>query len=491
MAAAAAHAGRLFWPLAVAILVGTALRFYRLGANSLWSDELATLWLAGQAPADILRTSSSVNFIPPLYFLLVHGVLQVFGESEVSLRLASAVAGVCTIPVIWLLTHEITTSRGTANIAGLLLAVNPLHLWYSQEARPYALLLLFGCCSLLALVRAMRSGSPAHWVAFAACGALTFLTHTTGVMFGAIGWAWALLSSDWRRIVRPLVASSLAIGLACAPFVLSIAGALVATHGTFHSPPRPLTGLEVPYSLLTYVTGFSFGPAPREIQNWGAVAALRSHPLQSAIAGAALLGALVVPAVKRRAGMTYFVLLLGIPLAAVFGLSALSGKAYNIRYTLPALVGFVGLVSIAGCALRPLSRALGLAGLIGVALWADVQWFRSARYWKEDSRAAVEWLRDNLAPGATVAVAPSYSVQPLAYYADRAGAEIHFLPVPPGADFSGSASPDALVLTRLHHVPDWREIKANFVSQVGVSARELQVVGYEILIGQLQTRVGR
>jgi hypothetical protein len=105
-----------------------------------------------------------------------------------------------------------------------------------------------------------------------------------------------------------------------------------------------------------------------------------------------------------------------------------------------------------------------------------------ARYWKEDSRAAVGWLRDQLAPGARVAVAPAYSVQPLAYYARKAGAELRFLPIPPGVGFPGGTSPDALVLTRLHHVPNWRDLKANFVGVVSVRLLEGQVAGYEMLV---------
>lgn len=488
--ASAAQAKAMFWPLAVAILVGAALRFYHLGANSLWVDEFATLFVAAHSPADILRLSSTANFIPPLYFLLVHGVLQVFSESEVALRLPSVVAGICTIPVVWLLTAELTMSRSTASIAGALVAVNPLHLWFSQEARPYALLLFFGCCALLSLTRAVRTGSLGFWIAFSVCTGLAILTHTTGLIFGVVAWAWALWSSDRRRVLRPLLVASLAAGLACAPFFLAIARALVATHGTFHSAPRALTGLEVPYTLFTYVTGFSFGPGPRDIQNLGALVALRSHPLESATAGAMLLGVIVVSGLKRRARMTGFAALLGISLGGILALSALSGKAYNVRYTLPALVGFLGIVSIAMRALGPRPRALWLTALIGLALWADAQWFSSARYWKEDSRAAVAWLRDQLAPGATVAVAPDYSVQPLAYYARKAGAELRFRSIPPGG-FPGGTSPDALVLTRLHHVPEWRDLKADFVGVVGVGLLEGQVAGYEMLVRpQAQHRSG-
>lgn len=136
----------------------------------------------------------------------------------------------------------------------------------------------------------MRTGSLRYWIAFSVCSCLAILTHTTGLIFGVVAWTWALWSSDRRRVLRPLLASSLAVGLACSPFFVAISRALVATHCTLHSPPRSLTGLEVPYTLLSYLTGFSFGPGPRDIQNLGALAALGSHPLESALAGAMLLG---------------------------------------------------------------------------------------------------------------------------------------------------------------------------------------------------------
>ncbi|MBA3345745.1 MAG: glycosyltransferase family 39 protein [Gemmatimonadales bacterium] len=462
--------------------MGAALRFYGLGTNSLWIDEFGTLSIASHSTADILRISSSSNFIPPLYFLLVHGVLQVFGESEVALRLASVVAGICTIPVVWLLTEQIATSRSTANIAGALLAVNPLHLWFSQEARPYALLLFFGCCALLSLKRAMRTQSLRYWIAFSVCSALAFLTHTTGLIFGVIAWTWALSSPDRPRVVRPLFAASLAVGLACAPFFVPIARALAATHGIYHSAPRSLTGLEVGYTLLTYVTGFSFGPAPRDIQNLGAPAALRDHPLQSAMAGAALLGVLVASVLKRRAAMTCFIALLGIPLAGIFALSALSGKAYNVRYTLPALIGFLGIVSIATRALAPRPRALALTALIGLALWADAQWFLVSRYWKEDSRSAVAWLRRKLPPGSTVAVAPGYQAGVLTYYAHRVGAELVFDSLPDAARSLGSTHPEALLVTRMHHLPHWRELVHSLDAGAGSPRHGVELVGYRAFL---------
>lgn len=472
----------MLWPLALAIVVGAALRFFRVGANSLWTDEFATVFLASHSPGEILSLSSSANFVPPLYFMLIHGVLHLFGESEVSLRVLSVLAGICTIPVVWLLTAELTASRTTASIAAGLLAVNPLHLWFSQEARPYTLMLLFGCGALLFLARAVRAGAVVDWIGFAICTALAILTHTTGLVFGLIGWIWALRSVDRSRALRPLLIASFAAGLICTPFFLAIAQALVAAEFTFHSPPRSLTGLELPYSLFTYLGGFSFGPGPRDIQNLGALAAVENHPIESAVAGVISLAIVGLLVVKRRPRMLPFLVMLGISLLGMIGLAAASGKAYNVRYTLPALVAFLALVSVALRALPPGPRAFWLTGLVGVALVADGQWFYSATYWKEDSRAAVGWLREQLAPSATVAVAPSYSAQSLAYYARRAHTELHLIPLAPDARLDRGDLPDALVLTRLHHVPNWRELRTDFLSASGVRMFGTQVAGYEILV---------
>ena len=468
-------------PVAVIILVAAALRFYRLGENSFWIDEFATLSLSSQAPGEILRTSSSANFIPPLYFLLVHAVWQALGESEVTLRLPSVIAGICTIPILWAMTQQITGSRNTAHVAAVLLAVNPLHLWYSQEARPYALLLFLGCSALLAFARAVDTESWRDWGWFWLCSTLAVLTHTTGVIFVAIAWGWGLWTAG-RRVLRPLLTSSLVIGLACAPFFFMIGRALEETNGTFHSPPRAITGLELGYTLLTFVAGYSFGPAPREIQNTGALAALLNHPIQSTLAVGVLLGLLVISAARRRATMRPFTALLTISLGSIFLLAAFSGKAYNVRYTLPALVGFLGIVSVAVAALAPRSRALWLTTLIGLALWADAQWFWVPRYWKEDSRAAVAWLRSHLGPGARIAVAPSYYDKPLQYYSQRLGAELRFLAILPDSGFTARASLDGLVLTRLHHAPNWRDLKRQFQELNGPSVTGGQAAGYEILV---------
>jgi hypothetical protein len=179
--------------------------------------------------------------------------------------------------------------------------------------------------------------------------------------------------------------------------------------------------------------------------------------------------------------MLLYVIVLAVFLVGMFVLSLVSEKAYNVRYTVPGMVGLLGVVSIQLCMLPARSRLYALCGLMALGLWADGQWFWASRYWKEDSRAAVQWLGAEASPHTIVAVAPSYSIGPLEYYSRLANIELRYIPV---SSF-GSATVDSaavLVLTRLHHVPNWRELRSRFLSSAGSGVLRGQVAGYELLI---------
>src|SRR5438876_576650 len=78
---------------------------------------------------------------PPFYYMLAWGWAKLFGTGEVGLRSLSALAGTLTIPAAYAAGRALS-SRRAGLIAAALFAVNPLLVWYSQEARAYALLAL-------------------------------------------------------------------------------------------------------------------------------------------------------------------------------------------------------------------------------------------------------------------------------------------------------------------------------------------------------------
>jgi mannosyltransferase len=92
------------------------------------------------------------------------------GSSEAALRSLSALFGIATVPVAYHLARELVGTRAAALATAALVVFNPLLVWYSQEARPYSLLVLLTSLSLLFAVR-----RQVWWWALAS--ALALLTH--------------------------------------------------------------------------------------------------------------------------------------------------------------------------------------------------------------------------------------------------------------------------------------------------------------------------
>ena len=101
----------------------------------------------------------------PLLYWLTTAVLRLLPEHEVTLRLVSALAGVLAVPLMVALGRVVRLS-GAGLWAALLLAVSSFHIRYSQEARHYALLLLFGLLATVLLLRALERGRSRDWLAY-------------------------------------------------------------------------------------------------------------------------------------------------------------------------------------------------------------------------------------------------------------------------------------------------------------------------------------
>jgi hypothetical protein len=271
------------------------------------------------------------------------------------------------------------------------------------------------------------------------------------------------------------------IVLATAPFGYQLALAVLHAEGT-GSTPRVLTGLEIPYTMFTYLAGYSFGPSVRDIQNEGPAAAVLAHPGQSALGAVALLTVTALVLRLRSDAAKNLGLLLLLPMMATWLGSAVTTKAYNVRYTLSGFIGFVGLVALGISGLPKARRAIATALVTGLFLWADAQWFFAPRYWKEDSRSAVAWLQAKLPPGSTVAVAPGYQMRVLNYYARRGRADFVFAGLPDTASSLGSAVPDALLVARLHHVPDWMKLVRSLDRSAGRPPHAVELVGYRVFL---------
>jgi hypothetical protein len=162
------------------LLLATFLRFHLLEAQSFWNDEGNSARLSERSVAAIVEGTAS-DIHPPLYYLLLRGWRELAGETEFGLRSFSAFAGIMTVAVTMGLARRIIStqrrqgakdakvffsslaslrlsafalisSAAVIPIAGLLAAVSPVLVYYSQETRMYALLGLLAALSAWALL---------------------------------------------------------------------------------------------------------------------------------------------------------------------------------------------------------------------------------------------------------------------------------------------------------------------------------------------------
>jgi len=141
--------------------LGGALRFYRIGEQSLWLDEAFSVWLARHPLQEMLGWVVKIDQHPPLYYTILHFWVSVFGDGASTVRALSALLGTVTIPVIYLIGCRLADGdRATGLLAATTLALSPFHVRFAQEARMYTLLTLNAALAAYALVRLM-SDSPA------------------------------------------------------------------------------------------------------------------------------------------------------------------------------------------------------------------------------------------------------------------------------------------------------------------------------------------
>ena len=208
---------RTIWlVLVLLVAIGTLLRYWMLGAKSLWLVEAFSLYVARLSWPAFLRTMWWGEANMTLYYVLLRGWLHV-ADSEFWLRSLSAVFGIAAIPAVYCFGSRFLT-RKAGLMAAAFLAVNSFHVRYSQELRSYsllALLVILSTCAFLAVFEAPERKS--RWLLYVLFSAAAVYAH----MFAAFALAsqWLVLTpSRIKRLgILRLLLSAAAIAILVAP----------------------------------------------------------------------------------------------------------------------------------------------------------------------------------------------------------------------------------------------------------------------------------
>jgi uncharacterized membrane protein len=150
------------------------LRVYQLGREELWLDEALSFYTT-TGPLDLTRIFRA-EFNPPLYGLLLRGWIHWAGSSEAAIRLPSAIFGALFVPaIIW--AGTLFFNKQVGFWAGAFAMLAPVHIYYSQEARAYALLAFLLTLTAVLFWRALQFRTVTAWGLATLAAVLTLYTH--------------------------------------------------------------------------------------------------------------------------------------------------------------------------------------------------------------------------------------------------------------------------------------------------------------------------
>jgi 4-amino-4-deoxy-L-arabinose transferase-like glycosyltransferase len=382
---------RAFWIVAGLTVAAAALRFATLGVQSYHHDEIVT---ASRILRDgFWHAMSAVDFsesAPPLYYALAWVWTQLTGTGELGLRSISALAGVATVPVAYLLGVELR-GRRAGIAAAALVAVNPMLLWYSQEARAYSLFALLTAVSILYFVRALDRGRRHDFTCWGIVSALALATHYFAIFPIAAEALW-LLRRRGRAAVAGLWIVALA-GLALAP---------LAIHQMSIGHAEWIGNYPLAHRLWEAAVTFTAGET-------GDVIARPERPLAGLLPLALIVAALALllargdRSERRRAGIALAIGAVTVAVPLALALISPSKDYVLARNLLPALVPLLVAVAIA-VTLRGARRSGALLGILlvaysfGFCVWASV----SPALQRPDWDAIANRLGEPAAPRAMV-----------------------------------------------------------------------------------------
>jgi len=170
---------RSFGALAAVLAAAAALRACEISRESVWVDEALSVRLARLGwPALFAGTAEDGH--PPLYLALLHVWIACFGTSEAAIRSLSAVLGVLAVAAVYAF-GRVWFDQATGLCGALLVALSPYHIYYSQEARNYSLLVLTTASSYLGLALVRHRPGRASDAAYVVATLAMLYTHVFGV----------------------------------------------------------------------------------------------------------------------------------------------------------------------------------------------------------------------------------------------------------------------------------------------------------------------
>lgn len=170
------------WKIILIIITSIIYRMYNLDFQSAWLDEIHTMNEAdpNTSFSNLYQNIKSGEQMPPLYFYLVYIFFKLFGYSVFAARLFSVIIGIISIFSFYKLS-KLFYNNNISLILSIFLSINSYHLYFSQEARPYILFLLFSIWAIFYLFKLLRNQNLIVFILYGISSGLMVSTHFFGL----------------------------------------------------------------------------------------------------------------------------------------------------------------------------------------------------------------------------------------------------------------------------------------------------------------------
>ncbi|HEX6962326.1 MAG TPA: glycosyltransferase family 39 protein [Lacipirellula sp.] len=439
------------WGLALALALAFALRAYDLQGQSLFSDEIIETSIARLPVEQIVRYPDG---FPPLYHLALAAWTRVFPAPEMG-RWLSVLIGVATVYAVgrW--------GRGSVGpLAGIfaagLVAVSPMHIYFSQELRAYALYIGAASFAMMYFFEGVRTDSAKSWAGFVIASAAAVNTHYYAAMLaGLLGLLLLVYRPRWREMRRG-IGAFLALAICSLPALVLLPGDVAYQSEGFAGRAPLLATLW--HTAYAFFAGFSLGPSLSELHELPMREAARMAAPW--VAAFAVTGAILLWhgwQELRRRPYGYGIIFLAVASAPIIGVAgAAADVGPKVRYWSWILMPLVVWLA-AGAARgwhgrgRWLTRtAFGV--LVGLQLLAVINRYDNPRYANEDIRAVARYLQRHAEADEPIFVVADYMAPPLRYYLNGQRTLDGWLPhAHPDGDTSYATSTGDVANKRLVH----------------------------------------
>lgn len=209
------------------LIIGAWARLHGIDDAGIWTDEAFSLIISGKSLVDILfHTARDVH--PPLYYFILHGWMLLVGDGVHTARLLSVIFGIVNVVLsMWLM--RLLAGWRAMMLGGLLIALLPIAVRYSQDVRMYALYVTLMLGATISLVIWLeRPQSRRSLIVYCLLMVAGLYTHYFTVTCAFAHWLYlALLTSAQpkgeRWLMRPAWwAANGAIALMFTPWLPSL-----------------------------------------------------------------------------------------------------------------------------------------------------------------------------------------------------------------------------------------------------------------------------